>query len=218
MKTVLCSFVSQSPRSLPCIPCVPWASPFVHRHRPPSSGFRLLLCAPGLGFGSALLYLNMLVSCVYYQSTESYRSKTKSLSCPHPWFPLDSAQDPEPVERASLPFNRIGVRLRLLMPRYSKPRMPAIVPQHQDTHFTPNDPKKQMIAEHVKPSSSNVVLEKAEVGRVRGYSILRRLHFGEKSVAQFGPTLPVKVYECELEIGLYRAVKTQLHLPSPRRS
>ncbi|MDO8544886.1 MAG: hypothetical protein Q7S40_30950 [Opitutaceae bacterium] len=104
------------------------------------------------------------------------------------------------------------------MPRQSELWMPAIVPQHQDTHFTANNSKKEMVPEYVKPSATNVVLKEAEVSRVGRDPIFRGLYFSEKLISQLGAAFPVEVFEREPKVGLNRAVKMQIHLPSPRRS
>ena len=63
------------------------------------------------------------------------------------------------------------------MPQKPKIRVPAIVPQHKNAHFAPCDAKEEVIAEHMKPSSADGILEKTEVGRIGCDSILGSLYF-----------------------------------------
>ena len=72
------------------------------------------------------------------------------------------------------------------MPREPEIRMSAIVPEHQRTHFIPNNPIKKMIGKHPEPRAANVILEISKARWIDCDPVLCGLYLREKPVPELG--------------------------------
>ena len=96
--------------------------------------------------------------------------------------------------------------------------MPTVVAKHQDSDLTPNDSKKEMVTEHAKPSAPKFVLEETKASRIGRDSNFRGLHFRKEAITQLSAAFLIEILQRDLQVGLYRAVKVEIHLPIARRS
>lgn len=94
--------------------------------------------------------------------------------------------------------------------------MPPVVPQHQDMNLIVHYPEEEVVTENPQPGAAKIVLEETELGWIGRDPILRRLHVGEEPITQFGAAFPIEVPQRDREVCLDGAMKTELHLPTPR--
>ncbi len=134
-----------------------------------------------------------------------------------------TAPDLDSLDRVQSAFHafsgpNLPLRVSLLAAGETKVRFPTIVPQDQNSHFIPDNPKKKVVAKYPKIRASKVLLEESEAAWSRRDSIFGSLYFGKEPIPQLKTAFPIEMVQSDPKVRLNCPMKIELHRPTSRRS